>query len=55
MKQRLPDHVFETLHLHAQGGLRPADLQRGETDGARSGHHDEIPQQIQIQRYHHEN
>jgi hypothetical protein len=49
VKQRLRDRLFQSLHFHAERGLRPADLQGGQTDGADTGHNDEIPQEDEIQ------
>jgi len=49
VKQRLRDRLFQPLHLHAERGLRPADLQGGQTDGTDPGHDDEISQKGEIQ------
>jgi hypothetical protein len=45
-----PDQRFEALHLHAQGRLRPPDLQRRDADRARARDDGEVPEQCEVER-----
>jgi hypothetical protein len=50
MQQRLADHVFKPVHLHAERRLRAPDLHRRQADRAGSRHDDKVLEQGQIQQ-----